>query len=419
MPSKRPLEGLRVADFSWFGAGPIAGNTLACFGAEVVRVESLAKVDSLRVGHPFAMNPDGSFKTGYNVSGHFNNFNAGKLSIQLNLNTEKGQEIGYRIIEKSDIFLSNFTPRVIEKWNLRPEQVMAANPRLIAAYSPMQGLWGPHKDFLGFGAVLTPVVGISEMSGFPDRPPFGVGTNYPDYVVNPGHTVTAILAALRHRKRTGKGQVIELAQLESVVATLGTAVADYLANGHVQTRTGNRSPIAAPHGAFRCADDETSVNSPDRWVAIACRSDAHWAALCEVAGHPEVAADARFATLAARKADEDALEALVSTWTAGFRAEELTARLQARGVPAGVVQNAQDLLDKDEHVRARGYYEYLDHPETGRSAYDGPAARLSKTPGHHAGPAPLMGEHTFEVLDRICGLSSDEIADLVAQEVLV
>ncbi len=414
--TKRPLDGLRVADFSWFGAGPIAGNTLACFGAEVVRVESLVKIDSLRVGHPFAMNGDGSFKGGYNVSGYFNNFNAGKLSLQLNMNTEKGQEIGYRLIEKSDVFLTNFTPRVVEKWNLRYEQLTAVKPDIIAAYAPMQGLWGPHKDFLGFGAVLTPVVGISEMSGFPDQPPFGVGTNYPDYVINPGHTVTAILAALRHRRRTGKGQCIELAQLESVVNTLGTAVADYLANGNVQTRTGNRHPNMAPHGIFRCADDETSAGSTDRWVAITVHT--LWPQVCEALGHPEAATDVRFASFEARKANEDALEAVVSSWTAGLRAEDAAARLQALGVPAGVVQNAQDILDKDEHVRARGYYQYLDHPETGRSAYDGPAARLSKTPGYHAGPAPLLGEHTFEVCERILGLSVDEIADLAAAGVL-
>ena len=416
--TKRPLDGLRVADFSWFGAGPIAGNTLASFGAEVVRVESIAKVDGLRLTHPFALNADGSFKTGYNVSGYWNNFNAGKLALTLNLNTPRGQEVGYRLVEKSDIFLSNFTPRVIDKWNLRYEQLAAINPQIIAAYAPMQGLSGPHRDFLGFGAVLTPVVGISEMSGFPTRPPFGVGTNYPDYVVNPGHTVTAILAALRYRNRTGKGQCIELAQLESVVNTLGTAVVDYLANGTVQTRAGNRSLSAAPHGAFRCADDPTSVGSPDRWVAIACRGDAEWRALCEALGHASLADDSRFATLESRKANEDALEAAVNEWTASYKAEDLAARLQGRGIPAGVVQNAQDLLDRDEHIRARGYYQYLDHPETGRSAYDGCVPRLSATPGYHAAPAPLWGEHTMDVCERILGLSVDEIADLMAEEVL-
>jgi benzylsuccinate CoA-transferase BbsF subunit len=414
--TQRPLDGIRVGDFSWFGAGPIAGNTLATFGAEVVRVESETKVDSLRRVHPFAMNADGTFKTGYNVSGYFNNFNAGKLSLQLNLNTERGQEIAYRLIERCDVFLTNFTPRVIDKWNLRYEQLAKVNPRIVAAYAPMQGLEGPHRDFLGFGAVLTPVTGISEMSGFPNRPPIGVGTNYPDYVINPGHTVTGILAALRHVRRTGQGQMVELPQVESVVATLGTAVAEYLVNGANPTRTGNRDLAAAPHGAFRCADDPDSVGSPDRWVAIACRSDGEWAALRDALNLGD---GGRFTTLAARKADEDALEALVGVAVRERRAEDVMELLQAHGVPCGVVQNAQDLLDRDEHMRARGYYRYVDHIETGRSAYDGPAMHLSETPGDILAPAPLLGEHTMDVCERIIGLSMDEIADLLAEGVLV
>ena len=417
--AKRPLEGIRVADFSWFGAGPIAGNTLSTYGAEVVRVESETKIDALRRVHPFAMNPDGTFKGGYNVSGYFNNFNAGKLSLQLNLNTEKGQEIGYRLIEKCDIFLTNFTPRVIDKWNLHYHQIANVNPRIIAAYAPMQGMEGPHRDYLGFGAVLTPVTGISEMSGFPNRPPFGVGTNYPDYVINPGHTVTAMMAALRYRNRTGKGQCIELPQLESVVNTLGTAVVERLANGANPTRTGNRNPNAAPHGAFRCADDPESIGSLDRWVVIACRDDAEWQRAAAALGHPEAAADPKFATFAARKQNEDELEPLISSWTKDQKAEDVCAALQASGVPAGVVQNSQDLLDRDEHMQSRGYYQYVEHPEAGREAHDGPAFVLSETPGYIAGPAPLMGEHTMDVCERIIGLNMDEIADLLAEGVLI
>ena len=416
---KRPLEGLRVADFSWFGAGPIAGNTLSTFGAEVVRVESETKVDSLRRAHPFAMNPDGTYKDGYNVSGYFNNFNAGKLSLQLNLNTEKGQEIGYRLIEKCDFFLTNFTPRVIDKWNLRYDQISKVNPKIIASYAPMQGMDGPHRDFLGFGAVLTPVTGLSEMSGFPNRPPFGIGTNYPDYVINPGHTITAMLAALRYRNRTGKGQCIELPQLESVVNTLGTAVVENLANGTNPSRTGNRNPNAAPHGAFRAADDPESVMSPDRWVAIACRTDEQWRNLCRALGHEDAARDESYATFSARKQNEDSLEELVGSWIRDQRAESVAAKLQEFAVPAGVVQNSQDLLDRDEHIKSRNYYQYVDHPEAGRSAHDGPAAHLSKTPGYIAGPAPLMGEHTYEVCERIVGLNADEIADLLAEGVLL
>ena len=416
---KRPLEGLRVADFSWFGAGPIAGNTFSTYGAEVIRVESEAKLDGLRRAHPFPLNPDGTFKGGYNVSGYFNNFNVGKLSLQLNLNNEKGQEIAYRLIEKCDFFLTNFTPRVIDKWNLRYDQISKVNPRIIAAYAPMQGMDGPHRDFLGFGAVLTPVTGLSEMSGFPHRPPFGIGTNYPDYVVNPGHTVTAMLAALRYRNKTGKGQCVELPQVESVVNTLGTAMAEHLVNGTNPSRTGNRSPWCSPHGAFRCQDDPLSTNSPDRWVVIACRDDVEWAKAAEVLGHPEAATDDRFASLTARKANEDELEPMIGTWTRERSAADLVAALQAAGIPSGIVQNAEDMLDRDQHMKARGYYHYVDHPEAGREAHDGPAAVLSETPGYIAGPAPLLGEHTMDVCERIIGLTMDEIADLMAEGVLV
>jgi crotonobetainyl-CoA:carnitine CoA-transferase CaiB-like acyl-CoA transferase len=417
--TKRPLEGLRVADFSWFGAGPIAANTLSQFGAEVIRVESEAKLDGLRVGAPTPLNPDGTPKAGYNMSGYFNNFNTGKLSMQLNLNTEKGQEIGYRLIEKSDFFLTNFTPRVIEKWNLTYPQISRVNPRIIAGYAPMQGMAGPHRDFLGFGAVLTPVTGISEMSGFPNRTPFGIGTNYPDYVINPGHTITAMLAALRYRNRTGKGQCVELPQIESVVNILGTAVAEAVVNHTNPSRTGNRSVSASPHGAFRCADDPESVGSPDRWVVIACRTDSEWAAAASALGHPEALTDSRFASFAARKQNEDALEETIAAWVRERPAVEVCEALQAAHVPAGIVQNAQDMLDRDLHMKARGYYQYVDHPEAGREAHDGPAAVLSETPGSVPGPAPLLGEHTMDVCERILGLTMDEVADLLAEGVLI
>lgn len=415
--SKLPLDGIRVGDFSWFGAGPIAGQTLATFGAEVIRVESEAKMDGLRLGQPVPLNEDGTPKSGYNMSGYYNNFNAGKLSLQLNLNTEKGQEVAYRLIEKCDMFLTNFTPRVVKKWNLEWPQLQAINPRLIAAYQPMQGLEGPHRDFLGFGAVLTPVTGFTALSGFPERGPIGVGTNYPDYVINPGHTVVAMLAALRHRNRTGEGQLVELPQVESVVNVLGTAVADYLATGHVQVQEGNRSPIMAPHGAFRCADDPESIGSEDRWVVIALRSDALWQAVVDTIGGGT--ADSKFATFEGRKANEDELEQLITTWTHGRRAEDVMAALQARGVPCGVVQTAQDMLDRDMHIKERGYYRYLDHADTGRSAYDGPAMVLSATPGELAAPAPLFGNDTMDVCERIIGLTADEVADLIVQGVLM
>ena len=415
-----PLEGIRVADFSWFGTGPIAGRTLAAFGAEVVLVESEARVDGLRMTQPV---PAG--KEGYNVSGFFNNFNADKLSFLLNVRATGGRAVALRLIERSDVFLTNFTPRVIAQWGLGYEALRAVNPRIIAAYAPMQGLSGQRRDFLGFGALLTPASGLSFLSGFPHRPPFGAGTNYPDYGVNPGHMVVAIAAALRHRERTGEGQMIELAQIESVAATIGPALMDYAVNGSVQRRSGNRSTWMAPHGAFRCRDaprrhppGPNQEPERERWIVIAVGDDAEWQGLRRVAAGQPFRQDERFTTILGRKRDEDALEEAIGAWTVSEEAFPLVQRLQEAGVPSGVVHDAEDMLEHDEHLRERGYYVYLDHPETGRSAYDGPAVRLHGTAGELPRAAPLFGEHTWEVATRILGYSEDEVADLVASGVL-
>jgi crotonobetainyl-CoA:carnitine CoA-transferase CaiB-like acyl-CoA transferase len=414
MAAKTALDGIKVADFSWFGAGPICANHLATYGATVVRVESETHIDALRTVAPFAKG-----KTGYNVSGYFNNYNAGKLGITLNLNTEKGKEIALKLVEWADIFLTNITPRVIERWGLTYDRLEPVNPRLIACYQPMQGYDGPHRDFLGFGAVLTPITGYNYLSGFPERQPFGLGTNYPDYVVNPGHTLIAILAALHYRNRTGKGQRVECAQLPSSAAPLGPAVFDYTVNGRVQTRAGNRLPYAAPHGAFKCKPLTEGAMPPDqRWIAIACFTEDEWRALVKVMGDPEWASDAKFESLAGRKENEDELETNVSEWTADKDAYDLMRELQGNGVPAGVVQSAREVLDHDEHLKERGYYVYLDHPETGRAAYDGPPAVLSKTPGHLRAPAPMLGEHTEYVCKEILGIGEEEMAELLVEGVL-
>ena len=406
----RPLDGVRVADFSWFGAGPIAGRTLADFGADVIRIESEARVDGLRLGQP--QKPG---KSGYNVCAYFNNFNADKRSFLLNMSAEGSREVALRLIERSDIFLSNLTPRVIERWGLTYEELREVKPDIIAAYQPMQGLWGPHRDFLGFGAVLTPTTGISHLSGDPDRRPVGVGTNYPDYAVNPGHTVVAILAALRHRRRTGQGQRIELAQIESVAATMGPALMDYTVNGVNQNRKRNQSSWMCPHGVYRCADDRSGR---ERWIAIAVGGGAQWESLCAVADGSSFAADDRFATLLGRRRHEAALDAALSAWTASFDAASLAEQLQSVGVAAALVQDAEDMCEHDDHLAERGFYARLDHPETGISLYDGPAVKLHRTPGYLASPAPLFGEHTFEVATDVLGYSAEEVAELAASGVL-
>ena len=406
----RPLDGIRVADFSWFGAGPIAGRTLADFGADVIRVESEARVDGLRLAQP--QKPG---KSGYNVCAYFNNFNADKRSFLLNMSAEGSRDVALRLVERSDIFLSNLTPRMFERWGLTYEDLCEVKPDIIAAYQPMQGLSGPHRDFLGFGAVLTPTTGISHLSGDPERKPVGVGTNYPDYAVNPGHTIVAILAALRHRRRTGQGQRIELAQIESVAATMGPALLDYTANGVNQIRKGNQSSWMCPHGIYRCADDPSGR---ERWTAIAVGDDAQWESLCTVAEGSAFATDDRFSTLLGRRRNEDELNELVAAWTASFDAASLAIQLQSVGVAASLVHDAEDMCEHDEHLAERGFYEYLVHPETDLSLYDGPIVKLHDTPGYLASAAPLFGEHTFEVATQVLGYSAEEVAEFAASGVL-
>lgn len=405
----KPLEGVKVADFSWFGAGPICALHFASMGATVIRIESETRIDSLRTIAPMAKG-----KTNYNASGYFNNFNAGKYDLTLCLNTDEGRALARKVVEWADVFLTNITPRVIERWGLTYDKISEWNPKIIAAYQPMQGYDGPHRDFLGFGAVLTPITGYSYLSGFPNRQPIGVGTNYPDYVINPGHTMVAILAALHYRRRTGKGQHIECAQLESSVCPLSPAIFDYTANGVVQNRAGNHIAEAAPHNAFKCKP-LTDAGRPldERWIAIACFSDEEWAGLVTAMSNPDWASDAKFATHEARKQNEDELDANINAWTADKDAYELMADLQSRGVPAGVVQSAREILDYDEHTKARAFYQYMDHAETGRAAYDGPPFRLSKTPGSHDFPAPLLGEHTEYVCKELLGLTDEEITELM------
>ena len=404
----RALDGLKVLDLTWFGAGPIATRALANMGADVVRVETAKRPDGLRLTGP---RPPGSLSV--NVSGYYNNYNADKRSITIDLTTERGHGLGLHLVRWADVMMTNMTMRAVRQVGMTWETVRAANPRIVAMYQPMQGLTGPHMEFVGFGAVLSAVCGVNGLAGFEGAPPIGVGTNYPDYVVNPMHAVIALLGAVRRQRKTGQGQLIDMSQLESSVAALSTPVFAE-ANGARYPRQGNRAPYAAPHGAYRTAE---AGDRADRWLVLACLDEPQWQAAARAMGHAEWTADSRFTTLAARKANEDALDALVAGWAAGQHGPSALAALQAAGVPAGLVLRASEVL-ADPHLKAREYYAYLDHSEAGLRAYDGPPVRLSATPLELRRAAPLIGEHTMEVATTILGLSEDEAAMLIAEEVL-
>jgi benzylsuccinate CoA-transferase BbsF subunit len=240
----------------------------------------------------------------------------------------------------------------------------------------------------------------------------GTGTNYPDHVAAPAHAAFAVLVALRHRRRTGAGTQIDLAQTETMIGLLGPAVLDYTVNGRSQGPQGNRASYAAPQGVY-------PVSGDDRWVAISVLTDSHWAALCSVLGVPELVDDPRFSTFVGRQSAHDELDDVLGRRTAEHDRDDLVRELQSAGVPAGAVETYQDLLDSDEQLRHRGHFAVLDHPEMGESAYNAPPFRLSAIdePVMRM-PAPLLGQHTREVLTELLGLDDTELYELTADEVL-
>jgi benzylsuccinate CoA-transferase BbsF subunit len=274
----------------------------------------------------------------------------------------------------------------------------------------VNGRTGTGKNYIGFGFTIGPASGINSLMGLPEDPPFGTSTAHPDYSSNPHHAAIALLAALHYRNRTGKGQYIDLSQMESTVAFLGPAMTDYAVNRKVHERIGNRSPWTAPHGAYRCAGD-------DRWLAIDVTNEDEWAAFSGVIGESWTG-DPRFASVAGRLEAVDDLEARISEWTKDRDAVELMHTLQAAGVPAAVVQSHEDLLLHDKHMAERGYFERLEHPEAGLRVNDGIAIRMSRTPGTLRRPAPLIGEHNDEVLAGILGYDEDAINNLYVEGML-
>lgn len=401
-----PLAGITVADFTWIGAGSYTTKILADFGADVIKIESAERLDTLRDAKPF----QGGVR-GVNRSGYFADRNSSKRSVTLNMKTAEGRALARRLIEGSDVVANNFTPGTMEKFGLGYEAVREFKPDVVYISMSMHGQTGPEAKYLGYGLTMGAVTGLHHLCGRSDQEPAGTGTNFPDHVPNPAHAAFAIMAALRHRRRTGQGQFIDVAQIEPTIALLGPVVLDYTANARVAGRVGNQHIAAAPHGVYPARGD-------DRWVAISAPDDTAWWALLQVLEEPALAADTRFADAAARWQHRDALDAALAQSTARHDALELAQRLQQRGVAAAPVQDAQDVLLRDPQLQARGHWVYLDHPEMGRTVYNALPFRFSRTACAPHRPAPLLGQHTDEVLKEKLALADDEIAALRQQGAL-
>lgn len=383
-----PLSGIRIVDFTWVGAGPFTTKIFADFGAEVIKVESTSRPDQLRKAQP-RVNKDS-----LNASGYFSNRNTNKKSITLNMKNPKSREIILELVKNSDIVCNSFSPNVMEKFGLSYDEVKKVKNDIIYLSMPMQGNTGPHKDYLGFGATISALIGLNYLTAFPGKPPAGSGTNYPDHVPNPCHAAFALLAALEYREKTGKGQNIELSQTESSVCVFPNAVMDYAVNGNHTEPVGNQHEGKSPHGIYPC-------KGSDSWCAISISNDIEWTHFCKVTNQEELLKDERFLTHSIRYQNQELLDSIVGNWTKNFDAEQVMKLLQEHGIAAGVVRNAEDLVMNDSNLKHRKFWQWLDHPEMGRTVYHGIPFKFSAISTEYKTPAPLIGQHTDEVIGKI------------------
>jgi crotonobetainyl-CoA:carnitine CoA-transferase CaiB-like acyl-CoA transferase len=423
------LSGIRAIDLGWMLASAGSGRFLASMGAEVIKVEHISHLDGMRftpVVYPKGGRSERDRATTaipvpeqetVNQSGNFMEVNAGKLALSLNLKEQRGKEILEDLIRDADFLIEGYSPGTMDRMGLGYERLKELNPRIIYVQQSGLGQQGTYGRAKAFGPTAQAFSGLTEMSGFPTPwPPAGIGFSYLDWF-GAYNMATAMLAALYRRDITGQGCHIDASQVEVGLYLSGTAILDYTANGRVWTRYGNRSPYkpAAPHGAYRAQGD-------DRWVAIANFTQEQWLETIKVLGHPDWASDPKFATLESRIENQDELDTALNAATIGWDRWELMDALQANGVPAGVVQDAQDRVDYDPQLKALGWQVELDQTENGTWPVKEHPVRLSETPTYVGGlrgrHGPNYGEDNDDVLSRILGYTADEIEVLRKEKIV-
>jgi crotonobetainyl-CoA:carnitine CoA-transferase CaiB-like acyl-CoA transferase len=420
------LQGVRIVDLSWFLASAGSGRFFTALGAEVIKVEHISRLDSMRMGA--GVPPPGGReerdratgplfnKAEINRSGSFMDINAGKRGFSLNLKHPRGKELLLRLIRDADMVIEGFSPGTMERMGLGYDRLREINPRIIYVQQSGMGQKGTYGQLRSFGPTAQAFSGLSEMSGLPEPfAPAGIGYSYLDWF-GAYQMATAMMAALYRQRATGKGCWIDSSQVEAGLYLTGTAMLDYEVNGRRWQRYGNRSPfkLAAPHGAYR-------TQGEDRWIAIAAFTEAHWQAIAEVLGAHDWLTDARFAALADRLTNQDDLDGLVEGATKNWNGFELMRALQARGVPAGVCQTAQDRCEDDPQLRHLKWLVDLPQSEIGTWPVKEVPVKFSETPpfiggvvGRHG---PNYGEDNDYILRDVLGLSEFEIAQLTADGV--
>ncbi len=393
----RPLEGLRVADFTWVWAGPFCTLQLAHLGAEVIRVETASRVCVTRMLPPWA---DGRF--GIDRSGYFNQYNQGKLSLALDLKSARGIEVARDLIRRSDVVAENFAAGVMDRLGLGYEDCRKLRPDIVMIALSGYGATGPERDYVSYGPAQVPLAGFASLTGYPEWRPMHVGVSYGD-PTSGLHGAVAVLAALVHRRRTGQGQYIDLSQWEGTMSLLAEGILAQTMAGQTPGRHGNHDPLWSPHAVYRCAGD-------DRWVSIVVTTEDEWRALARTID-PALASDPRFSSAAERKRHEAALDERIGAWCAIRSPEEATRVLQAVGVAAFPAMTNRD-LHEDAHLASRGYFVELPHPEIGVKRHLGIPYRLHGTPLSVRRAAPCLGQDTDQVLRDALGYDDARIAEL-------
>ena len=379
-----PLDGIKVLDLSWIVAGPTVGRAMADFGATVVRVESQTRVDTARVVAPFHGD-----EPGIEHSALYGNVNAGKLGLALNLRLPEARQVVRDLAQWADVVSESFTAGVLENWGLDYRSLSAQKPGLIMLSSTLLGQTGPYRDVSGFGTQGAAMSGIFHLTGWPDRPPCGPFGPYTDYPA-PRFALTAVLAALDHRRRTGQGCHIDQAQAESTLQFLAPQLIDLIENGTELQRRGNEDDQHDPHGIYACRPGDRS----EAWVAIAARTEAQRTRLAEIIN----------------AAPDDAN---IEAWTSQRTANEVEQQLQASGIPAHALSTTEDAAN-DPQLQHRGHFIRLAHPLHGETTVEAPRYQLSDAPAHPKAPAPAYGEHATEILTRILHYDAAKIESLAA-----
>ncbi|MBS0489432.1 MAG: CoA transferase [Proteobacteria bacterium] len=379
-------------------AGPFCGQILGDFGADVIKIEDPKTGDPMRQwgrSLPKGLSP------WWPVIGR------NKRSVGLDLRTPEGREIATKLIDQADVLIENFRPGTLEKWGMGYEALAARNPRLIVARVSGFGQTGPYAKRAGYGLIGEAMGGLRHVTGEPDRPPARAGISIGDSLTAM-HAVMGITMALHARERTGRGQMIDAALYESVLAVMENLVTEYDLTGYVRERSGSILPGIAPSNVYPCVEGEM--------ILIGGNGDTVFARLAEAMGRADLAADPKFVSHAARGVNQKELDEIIAAWTATWTLPALIEHLEAAGIPCGRVFRAPDMLENEQY-QAREAIVELPHPAFGKVKMQNAFPKLSETPGAVRWPGPDLGQHTDEVLAEV-GLSADEVAGLRAKGVV-